>query len=210
MNNRKSTRKILKRKEVPQESRQFFNFKKQKTIGDTDRTKKRRLMIERTCSHCDEKNMIRVSKLRQTIKNWKQNYNNEPYKPFCRHCWFKIHNYSSKGPANPRWKGGIKYHEDGYILVRSYNHPSNRTDGYVFQHRLVIEKKIGRYLKANEFVHHINGIKSDNRPENLELWTVSHPRGQRIQEYQHCITCTCHYNHKEEEENKVQIVSTIN
>lgn len=52
----------------------------------------------------------------------------------------------------------------------------------LFQHRVVAEKKLGRALLPHENVHHINGMKNDNRPENLEIWTKSQPSGQRIED----------------------------
>ena len=79
---------------------------------------------------------------------------------------FKLRN----GEKHGGWKGGRYKHSKGYIYVYQPSHPY-ATDGYVFEHRLVMEKYLGRYLLAIEDVHHINGIKNDNRIENLELMT---------------------------------------
>lgn len=53
---------------------------------------------------------------------------------------------------------------------------------YKMEHRIVMEKLIGRELFAHENVHHKNGVRSDNRAENLELWSSSQPPGQRIED----------------------------
>ncbi len=74
-----------------------------------------------------------------------------------------------KGELNHRWKGGRNIGSDGYVMVYCPEHPNSIGGNYVAEHRLVMEKKIGRYLSSNEIVHHLNGIRDDNRTENLEI-----------------------------------------
>ena len=80
--------------------------------------------------------------------------------------------------------GTGKYLKNGYVMVFQKGHP--RAQGsrgiYVFEHILVMEKHLKRYLEKDENVHHINGVKDDNRIENLELWVRPQPSGIRAKD----------------------------
>lgn len=72
------------------------------------------------------------------------------------------------GKNNPKWKGG-KFITRNHIKVLYKNHPFAGQNGYIWEHRLVMEKHLGRYLDSKEVVHHINCNPLDNRIENLML-----------------------------------------
>ena len=85
-----------------------------------------------------------------------------------RRCGYKI---------RPNYKQGRIKSQEGYVLILAGNHPSKRSDGYVPEHRLAMEKHLGRRLKSWEDVHHRNGIKDDNRIGNLKVLTHNKHRG---------------------------------
>lgn len=85
--------------------------------------------------------------------------------------------FSRGGPESLNWKGG-RSKKNGYVRIWQPNSAKSRT--YVLEHILVMEKHLGRKLCGKETVHHKNGIRDDNRIENLELWASRHPGGQRV------------------------------
>lgn len=79
------------------------------------------------------------------------------------------------GEKNHNWKGG-KVLRNGYWSIKKLDHPFKDAHGYIFEHRLVMEEILGRYLKKNELVHHKDHNKLNNSPNNLELITrKQHP-----------------------------------
>ena len=82
------------------------------------------------------------------------------------------------GSANPTWKGGRKVNHQGYIQIWvPQGYPGRPKSGYMMEHRVVMQEHLGRALDRLEWVHHKNGIKDDNRIENLMIVTHARPTG---------------------------------
>ena len=93
----------------------------------------------------------------------------------------KSRGISRRGQKAGYWKGGrYKDNASGYVWVYNPNHPSCTKKGYVLEHRLTIEKFIGRYLRGNEIIHHKNKEKDDNRIENLEIIVLGEPNCGKV------------------------------
>lgn len=143
-------------------------------------------MLSKKCLVCDKEFFKPIN---ESQKNWDER------RKFCsRNC----HNLSligkpntsktkfkkgqtsfNKGKKLPKtsrekhgmWKGGRTQKDVGYILIKLADHPFCDSQGYIREHRLVMEKHLGRYLDPKEVVHHINRKKDDNQLENLILFS---------------------------------------
>jgi len=82
-------------------------------------------------------------------------------------------------------KTGSKHITFGYVMIYCPKHPSANSNGCVKEHRLIMERHLGRFLTRKEIIHHINGIKDDNRIENLQVLNQKehfriHPERHRL------------------------------
>lgn len=86
--------------------------------------------------------------------------------------WLK-NRKTKRGENSPLWKGGRYIDRHGYVRIYAAGDPHSTTNGWAFEHRIVMSEKIGRALLPVEHVHHIDGNKANNNPENLMIVSVS-------------------------------------
>jgi hypothetical protein len=98
-------------------------------------------------------------------------------KGLCLLHYMRVRRTGEVGSSKPREVAGKFVTEKGYVYV-----PGPDPRRWVLEHRLLMERHLGRALLPHEEVHHKNGIKNDNRLENFELWSRSQPAGARVED----------------------------
>lgn len=96
----------------------------------------------------------------------------------CFSCYKEVAEmFAARGADHHFWKGGRAKTTNGYVEVHKPEHPRSSGRGYVYEHILVAERKLGRPMKSTEVTHHINKIRHDNRPENITVMSkTAHDR----------------------------------
>lgn len=145
----------------------FYRVKSCRTCYDKKLWERKKLTMSQIKCKCSGecKDMIWPFDLSGRPSMFKQGHNS-------RHPDYRPPIPILKGENNPNWKGG-KFEKRGYEYVPAPNHPHKTFQGYVYRHRLVMEEKLGRYLRPDEEIHHIDGNKKNNHPDNLQLVTKS-------------------------------------
>ena len=108
-------------------------------------------------------------------ERWVQLIGSEARWKCCRRCGVLATNHNNRGANHYNWRGGVANDSRGYLVQRLHRDSpfapmlNNKKSNSIMQHRLIMAQHLGRCLESWEHVHHLNGIKNDNRTENLAL-----------------------------------------
>lgn len=162
--------------------------KLEKPCEDFVRNRRRPRGVHVYCKSCFNK----INKdRRKNNPTWWEIQKNKNFKN-----WRKKIGLSEEDVPRRRKAGEGYISRDGYLSYKIKGHPCSDKNGRVQASHLVMYEKIGRPLYKHETVHHKNGIRDDNRIENLELWSRGQPYGQRVEDkVQWCIEFLSQYGY---------------
>ena len=124
--------------------------------------------------YCSKKCVNNKNMPYKVISNGKQGLVRRYQKRYiCNTCGKEFYSHKTQKFCSRKcvlWNGGITKRSHGYIWEKDWSHPNANKQGYVYQHRIAAEKKLGRRLEKWEVVHHIDRNRSNNNPDNLEVY----------------------------------------
>lgn len=174
--------RILQLEEIPEDARGAFDLS---VIG---RDKHSRPAVKRTCPRCGDQQWVAMSEVRSNSRFAR-------VRGHCAHCAQIVRSRrQARKEKSSRWRGGRITDAAGYVRVYVDRDLEQKRTRYALEHRVVMEAILGRPLGLDERVHHKNGRRNDNRPENLELWRLvgpGQPAGVRTSDQIHCPGCRC-------------------
>lgn len=103
-------------------------------------------------------------------------------KMLCATHYWRVRTHGSVELPQRESRARWRIDDQGYRVRYWPDHPCANRGGRVKEHAVVMAAMLGRPLRPEETVHHRNGVRHDNRPENLELWASRHPKGQRVED----------------------------
>lgn len=128
--------------------------------------------------YCDENKEKRYEHMRKWRINNPEKMRERARKSYCKKMGISRSDLKTKARS-----GSGHTNKRGYRVLSMKNHPNSIGDsGWIFEHTFVMSQHLSRPLRKGESVHHKNGIKHDNRIENLELWSRGQPAGQRVED----------------------------